>query len=94
MRKLFKEVWKAKEVAHTAQYDNKKTKPLSRLEFEVLAYVGSHRKATITSLCEHPMFSSDSLSSIKRTIMKLLEAKLIISKVDTVDKRLRILTLI
>jgi DNA-binding MarR family transcriptional regulator len=94
MRKLFKDVWQAKEVVHSAQTNSGKTQPLSRFEFEVLAYIGSHRKSTITSIGRHPIFVDDSISSIKRTIAKLMQADLIMSKTDTIDKRLRILTLI
>lgn len=68
---------------------------LTDTEFAVLCHI-AHQKgsANITSILNHPYFAVMSLSTVKRSVLRLIGAGLIRSESASFDKRERMLTVV
>lgn len=87
--------WRYMTLLKSSQEKDSTTRNLSGTEFKILAYIGWRQgKAYIHEILEHPMFKYNSLSAIKRAVVRLKEQGLIgTSQTINGDSRIMCLTI-
>jgi len=84
MENKYKQIWNMKTRVRLLEEDYVE---LLQPEKDILAYIGCYPGASITEIVKHPYFEHSSLSTIKRSICKLLDEDLIYKVMSSRDKR-------